>query len=168
MSPGTPFPDGIDYNLKLGLAGAFILTGVLGGWAATAELSGAVVAGGTLVVESNVKKVQHPTGGVVGEIRVREGDKVEAGDIVMRLDETVTKANLQVITRQLDELAVRTARLKAERDGKARFELPAMFSTRASDAEIHEILADERLLFDSRLLGHSLEKGATAGAHRAA
>ena len=71
-----------------------LLAGGVGGWAATTEIAGAVIAPGFLVVESNVKKVQHPTGGVVGEIRARDGDRVKAGDIVVRLDETITRANL--------------------------------------------------------------------------
>lgn len=66
----------------------------LGGWASTVLISGALIAPGQIVVESNVKKVQHPTGGVVGEVRARDGDRVKAGDIVVRLDDTVTKANL--------------------------------------------------------------------------
>ena len=57
-----------------------------------------------VVVESNVKKVQHPTGGIVGEILVKDGDVVEAGQVVMRLDETVTRATLGVVRSQLDEL----------------------------------------------------------------
>ena len=63
-----------------------------------------------------MKKVQHPTGGVVGEILVKEGDEVEAGQIVLRLDDTVTKATLGVVRSQLDELMAREARLLAERD----------------------------------------------------
>jgi HlyD family secretion protein len=59
----------------------------LGGWAATAEIAGALIAQGSLVVDSNVKKVQHPTGGVVGDVRARDGDRVKAGDILVRLDE---------------------------------------------------------------------------------
>jgi HlyD family secretion protein len=72
-----------------------------GGWATTTELSGAVIAQGQLIVESNVKKVQHPTGGVVGELRVHEGDHVNAGDIVLHLDETQTRANLAIFTKGL-------------------------------------------------------------------
>src|ERR671921_2132122 len=79
-----------------------MLVGGLGGWAAVTELSGAVVAPGSVVVDSHVKKVQHPTGGVVGEIRVRDGDRVNAGDLVVRLDETITRANLAVVTKGLD------------------------------------------------------------------
>ena len=75
----------------------------LGGWAATTEFAGAVIAPGQLVVNSNVKKVQHPTGGVVGELRVRDGDRVKAGDIVVRLDDTQTRANLAIVIKALDE-----------------------------------------------------------------
>ena len=95
----------------VGLAITVFLVGGVGGWAATTHLAGAVIAPGTIVVESSVKKVQHPTGGVVGEILVKEGDEVEAGQIVLRLDDTVTKATLGVVRSQLDELMAREARL---------------------------------------------------------
>ena len=72
-----------------GIAALIMLLAGVGGWASTTELSGAVVASGVLVVDSNVKKVQHPTGGVVGELHVRDGKRVIAGDIVVRLDDTV-------------------------------------------------------------------------------
>src|SRR6266849_629542 len=87
----------------MGLAIMVLLVGGLGGWAATTEISGAVVASGSLVVDSNVKKVQHPTGGIVGELLVRDGDRVKAGDLVMRLDDTVTRANLAIVVKSLDE-----------------------------------------------------------------
>ena len=80
----------IRLHLIIGLTIALVLAGGLGGWASTAEISGALIAPGSIVVESNVKKVQHPTGGVVGEVRARDGDLVKAGDIVVRLDDTVT------------------------------------------------------------------------------
>jgi HlyD family secretion protein len=153
----TPSDD-IRSLLKLGFAATFVCIGGIGGWAATANIEGAVVAAGTVVVDSNVKKVQHPTGGVVGEIRVRDGDKVEAGDLVMRLDETITRANLGVITSQLDELAVRQARLKAERDGLAMVELPEGLAERADSPTIQEILAGERTLFNSRRSGREGQK----------
>src|SRR4029077_13169743 len=91
----------------------------VGGWASTTQLSGALIASGSIVVDSNVKKVQHPTGGVVGELRVRDGDRVRVGDIVARLDQTVTRANLAIVTKGLDELFARKARLTAERDGRS-------------------------------------------------
>src|ERR671926_852491 len=89
-------------HLVAGVAAVVLLAGGVGGWAATTELAGAVIAQGQLVVDSNVKKVQHPTGGVVGEVRVREGDHVKAGDIVVRLDETITQANLSIVVKSLN------------------------------------------------------------------
>src|SRR5580658_10430314 len=102
---------------------AFVAVG-LGGWASTAEIAGALIAQGSLVVDSNVKKVQHPTGGVVGEVRAHDGDRVKAGDILVRLDETVTRANLSIVSKGLNELYARKGRLAAERDGADTVALP--------------------------------------------
>ena len=100
----------INRHLALGGATVALLVAAVGGWAGTTELSGAVIAPGSLVVESSVKKVQHPTGGVVGELRVREGDQVEAGQIVVRLDEVQTRSALAVIQKNLDEMQARDRR----------------------------------------------------------
>jgi HlyD family secretion protein len=135
-----------------------LIIGGVGGWAATANLAGAVLAPGTVVVDSNVKKVQHPTGGVVGEIRVKDGDAVSENDLLVRLDETVTRANLQVITKQLDELAVRQARLKAERDGAAAVDIPLTLRGREAEALIADIIAGERSLFESRRSGRRSQR----------
>jgi HlyD family secretion protein len=129
---------------------AFLVAGV-GGWAATTELSGAVIAQGLLVVDTSVKKVQHPTGGVVGELRVRDGDRVKSGDILLRLDETVTRANLSIVTKNLDELAARQARDEAERDGEDRITFPADLLERAKTSpEIARLIAGETKLFEIR------------------
>lgn len=103
-------------HLVFSLALAVVLVGGVGGWAANTEISGAVVASGTVVVESNSKQVQHREGGIVREITVRDGDVVQAGDLLIRLDDTVTRANYTVVTKQLDELYAQEARLLAERD----------------------------------------------------
>src|ERR1022692_99457 len=81
-----------------GIVVVLILTCGVGVWAAATEISGALIAPGTIVVDSNIKKVQHPTGGIVGEVRVRDGDRVKAGDILVRLDDTVTASNLAIVT----------------------------------------------------------------------
>jgi membrane fusion protein, type I secretion system len=128
---------------------AFLAFGV-GGWASTAEISGALIAQGSLVVDSNVKKVQHPTGGVVGEVRVHDGDRVKAGDILVRLDETVTHANLAIITKGLTELYARKARLAAERDSAETVAVPKELANQAGDPDVEEALASERKLFDLR------------------
>src|SRR6476661_5568046 len=114
-----------------------LLVGGIGGWAATSEFAGAVIAQGQLVVDTNVKKVQHPTGGVVAELRVRDGDIVNAGDIVIKLDDTQTRANLAIVTRGLDEFAARRAREEAEIDGMESVIFPDDLLARQSDPEIN-------------------------------
>ena len=128
---------------------AFLAIG-LGGWASTAEISGALIAPGFVVVDSNVKKVQHPTGGVVGEVRVRDGDRVKAGDTLVRLDETVTRANLAIVHKGLIELYARKARLAAERDGTETVTTPKDLADKTGDADVQEALGSERKLFELR------------------
>jgi HlyD family secretion protein len=137
-------------HLLVGLSVLGLLGGGMGCWAATTELSGAVVAPGLVVVDSYVKKVQHPTGGVVGDIRVRDGDHVNAGDLLVRLDETITRANLAVITKGLDELAARQGRLEAERDGVVTIRVRPELQGRSPDAEIENLIAGEQRLFELR------------------
>jgi HlyD family secretion protein len=127
-----------------------LLAGGVGGWAASTDIAGAVIASGNLVVESNVKKVQHPTGGVVGEILARDGDRVRLGDVIVRLDETVTRANLAIVAKGLDELMARKARLAAERDGADEIEFPAEMLQRAGDPSLANTMAGERRLFELR------------------
>jgi HlyD family secretion protein len=138
-------------NLNLiGFTLLAVMVGVVGVWASTSELAGAVIAPGLVVVESSVKKVQHPTGGIVGEIFVREGDSVEAGQIVMRLDDTVTRATLGVIRSQLDELTAREARLTAERDNVETIDFSESLIARRNDKSVATALAGEQKLFESR------------------
>jgi membrane fusion protein, type I secretion system len=134
----------------IGLAIIVLLIGGAGGWATTTQLAGAVIAPGTLVVESNVKKVQHPTGGIVGEILVKDGTEVEEGQLVLRLDDTVTRANLGVVRSQLDELMAREARLLTERDDADAIAFPDQLATRRKDAAVAHALAGEERLFISR------------------
>src|SRR5436309_2919258 len=140
----------IRLHLIIGLAVVLVLAGGFGGWASTVQISGALIAPGSVVVESNVKKVQHPTGGVVGEIRARDGDRVKAGDIVVRLDETITRANLAIVTKGLDELSARKARLEAERDGAEAIAFPGEILARIGDPSLANTLAGERRLFELR------------------
>jgi HlyD family secretion protein len=130
----------------------------VGGWAATAVISGAVVASGSLVVDSNVKKVQHLTGGIVGELRVHDGDRVRAGDIVVRLDETVTRANLAIVTKGLDELTARKARLESERDGSDTIIFPAQLLAGAGDPDCAAAMDSERKLFNLRRTARNGQK----------
>ena len=147
----TPYQS-IQRYLTVGFAiVAFLIFGI-GGWAATIPLEGAVVAQGSIVVDSNVKKVQHLSGGIIKEIRVREGDHVKAGDILVRLDETQTKAANSVVITNLDELIAQQARLEAERDGADHVVFPATFVQKAQDprSDVGRTMIAEQKLFDLR------------------
>jgi HlyD family secretion protein len=148
----------IRLHLIVGLSVVVLLGGGLGGWASTAEISGALIAPGSIVVESSVKKVQHPTGGVVGEVRAHDGDLVKAGDIVVRLDDTVTKANLAIVTKNLNGLLARAARLQAEQQGLDKIVFPATLTDHADDPDVRDVMASESKLFDVRTTGRTGQK----------
>ena len=145
-------PAGSDFGLRRRLIAGLIVAGFLvfgvGSWAAVATLSGAVIASGLIVVDSSSKKVQHPSGGVVGEILVKNGDAIAANDILLRLDDTQTRAALGIVVSQLVELTGRKARLMAERDDAQVIEFPADFASIAPDAS--RVAAGERRLFEAR------------------
>jgi HlyD family secretion protein len=145
-------------HLIVGLVVVLVLGGGVGGWAATVPISGALIAPGSVVVESNVKKVQHPTGGVVGEVRVRDGDVVKAGDVVVRLDETVVKASLAIVVKTLNGLYARAARLEAEQRGRDKIVFPPQLTEQAKDPDVRDIMASETKLFDVRVNGRAGQK----------
>lgn len=138
--------ESIQRYLVIGFAIVGLLVFGIGGWAATIQLEGAVIAQGSIVVDSNVKKVQHLSGGIVKEIRVREGDRVKAGDILVRLDETQTKAANSVVSKNLDELIAQQARLEAERDGADHVSFPEIMTKRAQDSpsDAARLLAEQK------------------------
>lgn len=145
------------------IVGAFIVLVVtfgVGGWAATSQLSGAVIGQGVVVVDSSVKKVQHASGGIVGELRVREGDHVDAGDILIRLDETQTLANATIVTQGVDELLARQARLEAERDNadQISFQKSLIDRSRDNNSEAAHVMTAERTLFNLRREARSGQK----------
>jgi len=156
--PVNQVPHAIRQHLRAGLVGVIILAGGVGGWAATTELAGAVVGSGTLVVDSYTKKVQHPTGGVVGELKVRDGAQVKAGDVIVRLDETVTRANLLIVVKSLDEQTARRARLEAERDDQEWLGFPADLVGRIADPDVARLIVGERKLFELRRVARAGKK----------
>lgn len=131
----------------VGLCVALTLFGGAILWSVFASLEGAVVAQGVVVVQSNLRKIQHPTGGIIGEIAVKEGQAVKEGDVLLRLDETITRANLQIISDQLAQLMGRKARLEAERDGTDSISFAPEFGESASD---RPIIQGETALFNAR------------------
>ena len=145
-------------ELRTGLRALLIVGGVAGGWMALVPLSGAVVVPGNLVVQSNVKTIQHPTGGVVAQIPVHNGMRVNAGDLLLRLDSTQAQASLQVVSKQLDEMRAKIARLVAERDGLPKPAIPAEMSSRLEDNNVKTVLASEASLFRARTTARESQK----------
>ena len=97
-----------------GYAVIFLGLGIFGTWAATAPLASGVVAGGTVSVETNRKTIQHLEGGIISEILVKDGEVVEAGDVLMRLDPTQAQGNFAVLQGRFILLQATEARLLAE------------------------------------------------------
>lgn len=150
MTPGTTSPAhrSIRSHLLAGVAAVVLLAGGIGGWATTTDLAGAVIAQGQMVVEGNDKKVQHPTGGIVGELKVREGLRVKANDVLIRLDDTQTRASLSIVAKALDELKARQARDEAERDGAETVAFPSDLLARMDDQDVAHVIQGERKLFE--------------------
>jgi HlyD family secretion protein len=137
-------------SARLGVICAAILVVAMVAAMTVIRIGGAVVSQGQMVVDSNVKKIQHPTGGVVGELLVRDGSHVRAGDTLVRLDDTQTRANLGIVTKQLDELYAKQTREEAERDGLDEVVFPAEMTARRSEPDVERLMAGESRLFTSR------------------
>jgi HlyD family secretion protein len=137
-------------ELRAGLRVLLVFILLAGGLAVLMPIAGAVVVPGNLVVQSNVKAIQHPTGGVVAEIPVHNGERVATGNLLLRLDATQAQASLQMVSKQLDEVRARIARLVAERDGAAQLQVPPELAGRSDDATVKALLASEQSLFKAR------------------
>lgn len=151
--PEVGVSSSIRKHLLAGVLACVGLIGGLGGWAAMTPLSGAVIAHGQVDVSGNVKRVQHREGGIVEAIYVADGDRVKAGDVVVRLDATSIRANLTILEAQIVDLLARRQRLLAEREGAD--ELPEL----KLDTDLYPRLAGlqssldaERRLFKARLV----------------
>jgi HlyD family secretion protein/epimerase transport system membrane fusion protein len=131
-----------------GLTIVILLFGALGSWSAFAMLSSAVLAPGVVTVQSKRKTVQHLEGGIVEEILVRDGDRVEQGELVLRMDRTAAQANAALLSRRIDLLRVREARLSAEREGRESIDFPKDLESPDSA----EIINGEAAVFSSRQL----------------
>ena len=134
-------------RVATGSIAAILLLAGIGGWAATARLSGAVISTGTVLVAENVKVIQHLDGGVIRSIEVRKGQEVATGDVLLRLDDVQIRTEQSILVGQLAELEARQARLIAERDAADRIQFPADFLTTYPDAVL--IMQGEEQLFDS-------------------
>ncbi len=134
------------------IALVFLLVFVIGGaWALLAEIEGAVIANGAVSPESGIKTVQHPEGGIVAEIRVREGDRVRAGQVLMVLKADELRANYAMVETQYFATLAEIARLEAERDGSTQIHFPDELLKAATKSHVaRNAMETQRRLFESR------------------
>ncbi len=134
-----------------GVLALILLIGGLGVWSFMARISGAVVTTGTVNVESNRQVVQHPDGGVVGEILVDESDTVAKGDVLIRLDGRKQRSELAIVEGQLREISARKARLMAERDSAETIDFSdGLLAEAETNSEVAAMIKGERTLFEAR------------------
>lgn len=138
--------------ITLGALGLLGLFGGLGYWSATSQIAGAIVTSGMIEVESNRQVVQHPNGGVIGEILVDDGDTVEAGDILIRFDDVQTRSEIDIIEGQLFELIGRQSRLKAERDAAEEISFDPELVEVSQNPDFADIIPSQTRLFNARRL----------------
>jgi HlyD family secretion protein len=146
---GTGFP--IRRQTLLGLLALVILILGFGLWSTLTKISGAIVAQGQIEVERDRQVVQHPDGGVVEEIHVTEGQRVQAGDPLLRLDGAALKSELTIVEGQLSELSARSSRLVAERDEADGLEFARdLLALAETSPEVAAQIEGQRRLFEAR------------------
>jgi HlyD family secretion protein len=158
--------DKISYNKRdlrhHNIFGYIVFILLLGGstfWILNAELRSAIIAPGVVVVETNLKKIQHPTGGIVGRLSIKEGQEVKQGDLLVGLDETTTRANLAILTNQVNQALGRRARLVAERDSAEIISFPSkLVEFSQNDSETERLVVGESSIFLARLLQRTGQK----------
>ncbi|KZY36451.1 RTX toxin, partial [Roseovarius sp. HI0049] len=138
-------------QMLLGVLGVLVLVGGFGSWAVMTEIAGAVVASGQIEVEQNRQVVQHPDGGVVTEILVEEGETVEAGSPLIRLDPVSLQSQLTITENQLYEVMARRGRLEAERDERMTAEFaPFLLEAAQTKPTVADLIAGQERLLAAR------------------
>jgi HlyD family type I secretion membrane fusion protein len=140
---------GIKSRVFAGSLASLLLIGGLGGWAATSELSGAVIGQGQVMVDKDIRSVQHLDGGIIRSILVKKGDAVAEGQVMFTLDDTQLKSEVQILQGQLLELYAKKQRLIAERDGTSTMQSVA--NVEGLDVEGSSVYAGELRLFKGNL-----------------
>lgn len=136
--------------MLIGMIALVLLVGGFGTWSVAAKITGAVIASGQVVVEQNRQVIQHPDGGVVEEILVDEGDAVEEGELLIRLDDSELQSELAVVENQLFEILVRRSRFEAERDEAEELSFDPLLEEQEAD-RVESLKEGQRRLFEARL-----------------
>ncbi|MGR3323624.1 MAG: HlyD family type I secretion periplasmic adaptor subunit [Pseudooceanicola sp.] len=144
--------------LTIGFLSLFVLVGGFGTWAATSQISGAVIAAGRIEVERNRQVIQHPDGGVVAEILIDEGDFVEADDVLLRLDSEEYVSQLSITEGQLFEVMARRGRFEAERDELEKIVFdPLLIAAAETNEDATTLMQGQERLFEARNVSMSRE-----------
>lgn len=151
MGAGAPAPqDGSSRYIAVGKYAIAVLVGGLFAWSVLAPIQQATIAGATVQVETDLRSVQHLEGGIVEALNVRDGDFVDAGDLLLRLDTTVTRSQLDAVESSLFENLARRSRLLAERDDRSGMAIPEELAERADASRVAEMVDGQRTLFEAR------------------
>jgi HlyD family secretion protein/epimerase transport system membrane fusion protein len=134
----------------IGTAIVALVFGGFGAWSALAPLASAVVAPGSIVVDTNRKQIQHLEGGTVKDILVHDGDRVRAGQVLVRLDDTLPRAHLAILQAEYDLARASEARLEAERTSAPTVTFPPELLARAEQPNVQELLKGQTALFLAR------------------
>ena len=138
-------------SVLLGAVTAALLVFGFGAWSVFSSIAGAIVASGQIEVAQNRQVVQHPDGGVVAEIAVKDAQAVKAGDLLIRLDGALVKSELAIVEGQLFEVMARSARLEAERGGADGLLFPAeLLELAKTRPDVAELMEGQQSLFIAR------------------
>ncbi len=154
------FRDCSAQSIGFGLVAIAVLAIGFGGWAMKAPMSGAVVTAGSVVVSSDLRAVQHPDGGIVGAIHVKNGDRVQAGDVVLTLDDQLLSGSQALVDDRLVALEAQLVRLTAERDGLDDLVLSEELAYRKDEDKVDRALATQRAVMEARRLSQDGEVAA--------
>ena len=136
---------------KAGYVSVFVMLGVVGGWSVLTSINGAVIAGATVVAESNTKRIQSKDGGIIRDILIKDGDRVNAGQPMLKLDDTDTRSELDIVDALLAEALARRARLETERDGVEKIVFPDDLMSRKDDPKLASLMLGQEKLHAARM-----------------
>ena len=137
--------------IRVGAIIIFLTFGVFGVWASVAPIDSAAMAPGVVMVESNRRSIQHLEGGIVRDILVEDGSKVKAGDVLVRLEDTRARAQLNILNSDLDSGLAQEARLVAERDNLKELTFPQEVKDHAAETHDQSIITGQTNLFLARM-----------------
>ncbi len=137
--------------VSIGLVALIVLIAGIGIWSVKVNIAGAIVASGIIEVEENRQVVQHPDGGVIGEILVDDGDTVAVGEVLLRFDDTLLQSDLAIVRGQLYEVLARKSRLRSERDGIDELVFDEELLAAQDKALVAELMQGQRDLFSARI-----------------